>query len=41
MDLDTDLTMLPNNKYRYAENVRVLTNDSGTTGVLQNTDNIE
>lgn len=35
MDCDTDITMLPNNRYRYAENIRVLTNDEGTSGVLQ------
>lgn len=36
MNLDDDLTMLPNNQYKSANNVRLITNDSGTTGVLQN-----
>ena len=35
MDCDTDITMLPNKRYRYAENIRVITNDEGTSGVLQ------
>jgi hypothetical protein len=34
MNLDTDVNLLPNEQYRYAENVRVITNDGGTTGVL-------
>lgn len=41
MDLDTDVTMLANNKYRYAENVRLVTNDGGTTGVLQNIEGVK
>lgn len=36
MNLDTDITMIPNNQYRYAENVRIITDTAGTTGVLQN-----
>nr|UWG00935.1 MAG: hypothetical protein [Bacteriophage sp.] len=36
MNLDTDVTMIPDNQYRYAENVRVITDTDGTTGVLQN-----
>lgn len=36
MNLDTDITMLPDNQYRYAENVRIVTDTAGTTGVLQN-----
>ena len=36
MNMDADVSVLPDNSYRYAENVRVITNDSGTTGVLQN-----
>lgn len=31
MNLDTDVTMIPDNQYRYAENVRVITD----TDVLQ------
>lgn len=41
MDCDTDITMLPNQRYRYAENVRVITNDEGTTGVLQNIEGVK
>lgn len=36
MNLDTDITMIPDNQYRYAENVRIITDTTGTTGVLQN-----
>lgn len=35
MDTDTDINLLPNNKYRYAQDVRITTDDQGTTGVLQ------
>ena len=41
MDLDTDVTLIANNKYRYAENVRLVTNDGGTTGVLQNIEGVK
>ena len=34
LDLDTDVTMLGEGKYRYAENVRLLTDADGTTGAL-------
>lgn len=40
LDTDSDITIIANNRYRYAENVRVLTNDNGTTAVLQNVDGI-
>lgn len=36
MNLDQDITIIPNSNYRYAENVRVITDNNGTTGVLQN-----
>ena len=36
MNLDDDVTMIPKNQYKLANNVRLITNDSGTTGVLQN-----
>lgn len=36
MNMDADVSMIQEGAYRYAENVRVVTNDSGTTGVLQN-----
>lgn len=38
MDTDTDVNLLPNNKYRYAQDVRIVTDDQGTTGVLQSVD---
>jgi hypothetical protein len=36
LNMDTDITMLPEGQYRYAENIRLLTNSDGTTGMLQN-----
>lgn len=36
MNLDTDVTMIPEGQYRYAENIRLLTDADGTTGMLQN-----
>lgn len=41
MNLDTDLTIIPTDQYRYAENIRLLTDDSGTTGILQNIDYVK
>lgn len=41
LDLDTDINLLPDNKYRYAENIRIVTNDGGSTGILQNIDGAE
>lgn len=38
MDTDTDDTLLPNNKYRYGQDVRIVTDDEGTSGVLQSVD---
>lgn len=40
MNMDTDVSLIPNNQYRYAENVRVFTNDNGTTGAIQNIEGI-
>lgn len=40
MDMDTDINLVQNNRYRYAENIRVITNDNGTTGVLQNIEGV-
>lgn len=34
LNLDTDITMLPEGQYRYAENVRLITDADGTTGTL-------
>ena len=36
MNADIDITMLPEGQYRYAENIRLLTDADGTTGLLQN-----
>ena len=41
MNMDVDISMLPSDQYRYAENIRLLTNDGGTTGVLQGVEGIE
>lgn len=40
MNLDTDITMIPEGQYRYAENIRLLTDADGTTGMLQNIEHI-
>jgi hypothetical protein len=34
MNLDTDVAMLPEGQYRYAENIRLLADAESTTGVL-------
>ena len=39
MDLDTDINMIPESRYRFGQDVRVVTNDGGTTGVLQSIEN--
>lgn len=41
MDMDTDISMLSADKYRYAENIRVITNNEGTSGAIQNIDDIK
>lgn len=38
LDIDSDVSQLGEGKYRYAENIRFVTNNNGTTGVLQNID---
>lgn len=38
MDTDTDINLLPNSKYRYGQDVRIVTDDQGTNGVLQSVD---
>lgn len=40
LNMDVDITMLPEGQYRYAENIRLLTNSEGTTGMLQNIEHI-
>lgn len=40
MNLDSDISMLRNNQYRWAENIRLLTDNAGTTGVLQNIEDV-
>lgn len=41
MNLDSDISILGNESYRYAENVRLITNEDGTTGVLQDIEGME
>lgn len=41
MNCDVDISILPNSQYRYAENVRVVTNDGGSTGILQNIEGVK
>lgn len=36
MNLDVDITVVPDSQYRYAENVRIITDKDGTSGILQN-----
>ena len=35
MNLDADVNYIDKSQYKYAENVRIVTNGDGTTGVLQ------
>lgn len=39
LNMDQDVNLIPDTQYRYAEDVRVITNDGGTTGVLQSIEN--
>lgn len=41
MNMDYDVALTPEGEYRYAENVRIMTNDNGTSGVLQNIEGVE
>ena len=34
LNLDDDITMLPKNQYRWATNVRLVTDNEGTSGIL-------
>ena len=36
MNLDSDISLLKENQYAYAENIRLLANEDNTTGILQN-----
>ena len=40
MNLDSDVSILSENQYRSAQNVRLLTDEEGTTGALQNIESI-
>ena len=40
MNLDSDITMLSDKQYRQAQNVRLLTDNAGTTGILQNIEDV-
>lgn len=41
MNCDLDVSVLGADQYRYAENVRIVTNDGGSTGVLQNIEGVK
>lgn len=41
MNLDHDISIIPDGEYRYAENVRIITNDGGTTGAIQNIEGVK
>lgn len=41
MDMDSDVSIIQDSRYKYAENVRVVTNDGGTTGALQNIEGVK
>lgn len=41
LNMDVDKSFIKDNQYRYAENIRLLTNDGGTTGVVQGIEGIE
>lgn len=36
MNMDADISMIQEGQYRYAENIRLLTDSDGTSGILQN-----
>ena len=38
LDLDSDVSILEKNTIRYAENIKIITDDKGTTASLQNAD---
>ena len=40
LNLDDDITIVPKNQYRWANNVRLLTDNAGTTGILQNIEDV-
>lgn len=40
MNLDSDIRVMPNNAYRWAQNVRILTDDAGTGNILQNIEDV-
>lgn len=40
LNLDDDITMLPKNQYRWATNVRLVTDNEGTSGILQNIEDV-
>lgn len=41
MDMDTDVSYAANNTYRYAQNIRLVTNTNGTSGIIQNIEYIK
>lgn len=41
MNMDMDVSMLQNGQYRYGENIRIITNDAGTTGPIQTIEGVK
>ena len=41
LDMDTDISRTASNTYRYAQNMRLITNEDGTSGILQSIDYIK
>lgn len=40
LNMDSDVAIIPDSQYRYAENIRVITNDNGTTGAIQDIESV-
>ena len=41
LDLDTDVSALKKDSIRYAQNIRLIANDEGTSAIAQNSDYIQ
>lgn len=41
MDMDTGISYMQNNTYRYAQNMRIVTQTDGTNGILQNIESLK
>ena len=40
MNMDLDYSVMDSQQYSYAENIRIITNDNGSTGVMQNIEGV-